>query len=265
LRTRKLRAHPSIEHQMASITMAAISNQQWIYTSRPDGLVGPANYQLRSALLAPELAADEVLVQTRWLSADPYMRINQSSKATWMAPHPIGVVQSGAAVVQVLASASADFATGDFALAQTGWQTHAKVHTSALSKLNPAAAPVQTALGVLGMPGRTAWFGFTEALQPKPMQVLVVSGAAGAVGSLVVQFARLAGVRVLAIAGSAEKCAWLKTIGAEWALNYKDFTDANALQAGIFACCNGVDMYFDNVGGMVSDAVFPLINRRARI
>jgi NADPH-dependent curcumin reductase CurA len=169
-------------------------------------------------------------------------------------------------VSQVLASKAAGFAAGDWVYSYSGWQTHARVHASGLRKLDPAQAPVTTALGVLGMPGRTAWFGLTESGKPHAGEVVVVSGAAGAVGSLVVQFAKRHGARVLGIAGGAAKCDWLRdTLGADWAIDYKAHASADSLGAQIKALTGGVDVYFDNVGGMVTDAVIPLINRRARI
>jgi NADPH-dependent curcumin reductase CurA len=240
--------------------------QQWLYQQAPITVVGPEHYALRTVELDPTLHAGEVLIAARWISVDPYMRINQASGDTWMPPHPLNTVQGAAVVAQVLSSRAEGFAANDWVLAYSGWQTAAKLHYSALTKIDASIAPPQSALGVLGMPGRTAWFGLTEAGQVRAGDVVVVSGAAGAVGSLVVQFAKRHGAKVLAMAGSADKCAWLQTkLGADWALNYRDFSSAEALSAAIKALCGGVDVYFDNVGGTVSDAVLPLINLRARI
>lgn len=243
------------------------THRQWIYRSRPDATVGGEHYELRAAPLELTLGASEVLIEARYFSVDPYMRIGQSGKATYDAePHPLDTVQQGGVVAQVLASNADRFAPGDWVRGYTGWQTHAKAAAADLTPLDPAQAPVTTALGVLGMPGRTAWFGLTEAGRPHAGEVVVVSGAAGAVGSLVVQFAKRHGARVLAIAGGAAKCAWLRDkLGADWTLDYKEFADAEAIGAAIKSLTGGVDVYFDNVGGMVTDAVIPLINRRARI
>ena len=243
------------------------THRQWIYRRRPEAAVGPEHYELREAALNPALAAGEVLIASRWFSVDPYMRIGQSAKPTYDAePHPLGVVQQGGVVAQVLASASDAFAPGDWVRSYTGWQSHAHVAAAELTPLDPGIAPVTTALGVLGMPGRTAWFGLTEAGRPHAGEVVVVSGAAGAVGSLVVQFAKRHGARVLAIAGGAEKTRWLQEkLGADWTLDYRQFSSAEAMGAAIKAATGGVDVYFDNVGGMVTDAVIPHINRRARI
>ncbi|MES2320563.1 MAG: NADP-dependent oxidoreductase [Pseudomonadota bacterium] len=242
-------------------------HRQWIYRQRPQATVGSEHYELREQPLDTALGAGEVLIAARYFSVDPYMRIGQSGKPTYDAePHPLGVVQQGGVVAQVLASQDTGFAPGDWVRSYSGWQSHARVAASALTPVDPAIAPVTTALGVLGMPGRTAWFGLTEAGRAHAGEVVVVSGAAGAVGSLVVQFARRHGARVLAIAGGAGKCAWLRDVlHADWTLDYKAFADADALGAAIKAMTGGVDVYFDNVGGMITDAVIPLINRRARI
>jgi NADPH-dependent curcumin reductase CurA len=170
-------------------------------------------------------------------------------------------------VGQVIASNASGFAEGDWVSAYSGWQLYAKCHQSELTKLDPDAASVTSALGVLGMPGRTAWFGLMEAGKPRPGDTLVVSGAAGAVGSLVAQFGKRAGCRVVGIAGGAAKCAFLTdTLGLDAAVDYRAHTTAESLRAAIDAASGGgVDIYFDNVGGMVTDAVIPLIKLRARI
>ena len=243
-----------------------MKNRQWIYCQAPLAVVGTEHYQMREIDLDEDLQQDFVLIAARWISVDPYMRINQASGDTWMPPHPINTVQGAAVVAQVLKSNATGIIPGDWVLAYSGWQEFAKVHVTALSKIDAGIASPQSALGVLGMPGRTAWFGLTEAGRPSVNEVVAVSGAAGAVGSLVVQFAVRQGAQVLAIAGSDAKCAWLReSLGAKWALNYKDYPDAPALTKAIQAATGGVDVYFDNVGGKVSDAIWPCINRRARI
>lgn len=246
---------------------SATQHQQWIYRQHPTGLVGPEHYELTTAPLSMALSAGEVLVEAKYLSVDPYMRINQSLKPTYNAdPHPLGAVQNGGVVGRVIASQAGTLAVGDWVEGMLGWQTHARCHHSTVRKLDPALAPVSTALGVLGMPGRTAWFGLTECGRPHAGEVVVVSGAAGAVGSLVAQFAKRHGCRVLGIAGGPAKCDWLtNTVGLDWALDYKAFADADALATAIKALTGGVDVYFDNVGGWITDAVIPIINRRARI
>ncbi len=247
--------------------MTTIKNQQWIYIRHPDAIVGPEHYELRSEALSTSLSAGEVLVEAQYISVDPYMRINQSLKPTYNElPHALNTVQTAGVVARVLASSVPHLAVGDSVEGMLGWQTHARVHHSVLRKLDPSIAPVSTALGVLGMPGRTAWFGLTESGRPHAGEVVVVSGAAGAVGSLVAQFAKRHGCKVLGIAGGKAKCTWLReSLGLDWAVDYKAHQSAESLAAEIKALTGGVDVYFDNVGGMVSDAVIPLINRRARI
>jgi NADPH-dependent curcumin reductase CurA len=247
--------------------MKTITQQQWIYRQQPAGAITADHYELLEQQLDTTLGDSEVLLESRYFSVDPYMRIGQSSKPTYDPdPHPLNTVQQSGVVSQVLASKAAGFAAGDWVYSYSGWQTHARVHASGLRKLDPAQAPVTTALGVLGMPGRTAWFGLTESGKPHAGEVVLVSGAAGAVGSLVVQFAKRHGARVLGIAGGTAKCDWLRdTLGADWAIDYKAHASADSLGAQIKALTGGVDVYFDNVGGMVTDAVIPLINRRARI
>lgn len=242
-------------------------HQKWIYRQHPSGIVGPEHYELVSSPLVQDLSDGEILVKAKYLSVDPYMRINQSLKPTYNAePHPLNVVQNAGVVGQIIASRAEHLATGDWVEGMLGWQSHARCHHSAVRKLDPTLAPVSTALGVLGMPGRTAWFGLTESGRPHAGEVVVVSGAAGAVGSLVAQFAKKHGASVLGIAGGASKCQWLTdTVGLDWALDYKSFDSALQLSDAIQDRTGGVDVYFDNVGGWISDAIFPIINRRARI
>lgn len=243
-----------------------LANQAWIYKSRPQGRVGGEHYELRTSELATAVSANEVLVQAKFISVDPYMRIQQAARNTYDVPHPLGIVQRAGVVGTVLASANAGLARGDWVAAYSGWQQFAKCHVSELQKLDPDAAPVTSALGVLGMPGRTAWFGLMEAGRPRPGETLVVSGAAGAVGSLVVQFGKKAGCRVVGIAGGPAKCRYLlETLGVDAAVDYKAFTEASTFASELARVTGGVDVYFDNVGGTITDAVIPLIKLRARI
>jgi NADPH-dependent curcumin reductase CurA len=241
-------------------------NSQWLYRKRPEGLISDEHYELVSTELSMALAVEEVLIEAKYISVDPYMRINQAASKTWMDPHPFNTVQAAAVVAQVLASNSTNFAPGDWVTAYSGWQTHAKCHSSALGKLDPDKAPVTTALGVLGMPGRTAWFGLLEAGRPKAGEVVVVSGAAGAVGSLVVQLAKKQGAIVVGIAGGVDKCEWVRhQLKADFTIDYKQFSSAAAIGQELARQVPGVDVYFDNVGGQISDAVLSRINLRARI
>ncbi len=243
-----------------------MENKQWIYKKRPDTMVGPEHYELVTQDLSTNLAQNEVLLEAKYISVDPYMRIQQSTQRNWEKPFPLNEVQQASVVGQVLKSKSKAFQEGDWALAYSGWQTLSINHQSELTKLDPQLAPVTFALGVLGMPGRTAWFGLTEAGKAKPGETVIVSGAAGAVGSLVVQFAKLQGTNVIALAGSDEKTAWLtQELGADYALNYKHFNNSEQLAAKIREMSDGIDIYFDNVGGWITDAIIPLSNLRARI
>jgi NADPH-dependent curcumin reductase CurA len=244
----------------------SFANRQWFYVRRPEGRVGPEHYELRDSVLPAALAHNEVIVEAQYFSVDPYMRIQQHQRDTYDVPHPLGIVQQGGVVGRVVASASERFAEGDWVYGYNGWQRYAKCHANDLTRLDPEQAPVTTALGVLGMPGRTAWFGLMEAGRPRPGDTLVVSGAAGAVGSLVAQFGKRAGCKVVGIAGGADKCRFLtERLGLDAAVDYKAYADTAGLAEAIQQASGGVDVYFDNVGGRVTDAVISLIKRRARI
>lgn len=247
-------------------------NRQWIYRRRPDGPIGTEHYELVTTELGSDLSPGEALLETHYVSVDPYMRIQQAARPTWEPPHPLGSVQAGAVVARVRAVGSPSSSTaesavreGDWVLASTGWQERARCPVASLTRLDPALAPVTTALGVLGMPGRTAWFGLMEVGRPRPGETLVVSGAAGAVGSLVVQFGRRAGCRVVGIAGGAEKCRFVvEELGADAAIDYRSHAGPGAMDRELGRVAGGVDVYFDNVGGPITDAVLPRFNLRAR-
>ncbi len=243
-----------------------MKNTQWIYRKRPLAQVGAEHYELISQEIADDLAKNEVLIEAKYISVDPYMRIQQAESSSWEAPHPLDCVQGSGVVASVLKSKSDAFNEGDWVYAYSGWQTHAIMHAAELTKLNPQQAPVTTALGVLGMPGRTAWFGLTEAGKPKAGDTVVVSAAAGAVGSLVVQFAKLHGAKVIGITGSDNKNRWLsEELGIAHTLNYKRFNGAKDFALALKELTDGVDIYFDNVGGWITDAIIPQINLRGRI
>lgn len=249
--------------------MSPSSTRQWIYQRRPVGALGPEHYELVTVPLPVDLGPDELLIEADYFSVDPYMRIQQAARPTWEPAHPLGVVQGGDVVGRVRAVGTAasqhSIREGDWVLAHTGWREFARCHVSSVTRLDPTVAPVTTALGVLGMPGRTAWFGLMEAGCPRPGETLVVSGAAGAVGSLVVQFGLRAGCRVVGIAGGPEKCRFVEEVlGADAAVDYRAHADAASLQRELARVMGGVDIYFDNVGGLVTDAVIPLFNLRAR-
>lgn len=249
--------------------MATYDNVQWIYAARPEGVVTEDHYR-RSQITVDDatLAADEVLVEVDYWSVDPYMRIQQSRFDTWEAPHPLGVVQRGATVGRVIAKGSeAGPAIGTVVSTYSGWQGYGVCKVDALTVLPPELQPVSYALGVLGMPGRTAFFGLRDAGRPKPKETLLVSGAAGAVGSIVGQIGKIMGCRVVGIAGSNAKVRHLtETLGFDAAINYKDHSEFKDMKAALQqACPDGIDVYFDNVGGMITDAAMMLINLRARV
>jgi NADPH-dependent curcumin reductase CurA len=245
---------------------APYSNRQWFYVKRPTSRVGSEHYELRESEISGPLAENEVIVRARYISVDPYIRIQQHERNTYDVPHPLGIVQRSGVVGEVVESASPLFVKGDWVSTYSGWQLYARCHHSELTKLDPASAPVSTALGVLGMPGRIAWFGLMEAGRPRPGDTLIVSGAAGAVGSLVAQFGKKAGCKVVGIAGGPDKCRFLlDELKLDRAVDYREHKTHEDLTNALLEATGGVDVYFDNVGGPITDAVIPLIKRRARI
>ncbi|OUM90838.1 MAG: NADP-dependent oxidoreductase [Bacillus thermozeamaize] len=238
-------------------------NQQIILVSRPKGMPTDENFAIVETPI-PQPKEGEVLIQTLYLSVDPYMRGRMSDRKSYVPPYELNGVVGGGAVGRVLQSKSPSYREGDIVLGNYGWQRYAVASADQLQKVNPELAPITTALGVLGMPGLTAYFGLLDIGQPKEGETVVVSGAAGAVGMTVGQIAKIKGCRVVGIAGSDEKTAYLvQELGFDAAINYKTATDLREdLKA---ACPNGVDIYFDNVGGTISDAVMTMLNYQARI
>jgi NADPH-dependent curcumin reductase CurA len=212
---------------------------------------------------APECPASGLLVRTTWISVDPYLRGRMTGNRTYIDPIPVGGVMESSAVGEVVASQHSDFREGDSVTGLWGWQEVVSIDAARVRKLDPAEAPVPTALGILGMPGMTAYFGLTDLCEPKAGETVVVSAAAGAVGSAVGQIAKILGCRVVGTAGSPEKVAFLQSLGFDGALNYR--TDRPYAAALACLCPNGIDCYFDNVGGELTDAVFPLLNPRGQI
>eukprot|EP01104_Vermistella_antarctica_P005331 TRINITY_DN15821_c0_g1_i1.p1 TRINITY_DN15821_c0_g1~~TRINITY_DN15821_c0_g1_i1.p1 ORF type:complete len:365 (-),score=77.91 TRINITY_DN15821_c0_g1_i1:330-1364(-) len=245
-------------------------NKQWIYTKRPESEeVNSEHYTLKeTAVDVKDVSDGQLLVQSHYISVDPYMRIQQAASDTWEAPHPLGVVQGSGMSGVVLHSKSPDFKEGDFVYSYSGWQSHPIIDASKATKLNPEAAPISTALGVCGMPARTAYFGLKEAGKPQAGETLVVSGAAGIVGSIVAQIGKIHGMRVVGVAGTKEKCDYLvNELGLDAAINYKALKNdvAGAVDELKKAAPNGVDVYWDNTGGFITDAIFHCINLRARV
>jgi NADPH:quinone reductase len=238
-------------------------NRQITLASRPSGFPKASDFHLaESPMLWP--AHGQVLVQTIYLSVDPYMRGRMSDAKSYARPLAIGEVMPGGAVGRVLESADPRFQVGSIVQGMLGWQEYAIVDAAELRPIDGSLGPIQTALGVLGLPGLAAYFGLLDVTHPKAGQTVVVSGAAGAVGMLVGQIARIMGCRVVGIAGSDSKVAFLvDELGFDAAFNYKSSSDAYATLAKL--CPAGIDIYFDNVGGAISDAVLRLINVHARI
>lgn len=243
--------------------MPAMKNKQIILASRPTGMLAMDNFATVDAEV-PQPKDGEVLVRTRYLSVDPYMRGRMSDRKSYVAPFAVNDVMNGGVVGEVIESRSAAFKPGDIVTGQLGWQLYSVAGAGELRKVDPNLAPVTTALGVLGMPGLTAYFGLVDIGKPREGETVVVSGAAGAVGMTVCQIAKIKGCRVVGIAGSDEKNEYLENeLWVDRTINYKTADDMK--QALNDACPNGVDIYFDNVGGAVSDAVLPFINKAARI
>jgi hypothetical protein len=237
--------------------------RQFRLAARPVGLPKESDFNLVESPI-PALRSNEVLVKTLYLSVDPYMRGRITGIRTYADPVNIGDVMVGGAVGEIIESNSTGLQPGDFVAGYWGWQDHAVASASWLQKLDPRLAPISTALGVLGMPGMTAYFGFLDLCQPKAGETVVVSGAAGAVGSLVGQIAKIQGCRVIGIAGDDDKIAHIVAdLGFDGAFNYKTTTDYVAKLKEL--CPSGIDCYFDNVGGVISDAVFVLLNPFGRV
>jgi len=205
----------------------------------------------------------DVLRRTIYLSLDPYMRGRMNDARSYATPVALGDIMVGGTVSEVIESRHASFGKGDFLVSMDGWQEYASTPGTGLRKLDPRVAPISTALGVLGMPGLTAYVGLLDIGRAKNGETVVVSAASGAVGSVVGQIARLKGCRAVGIAGSREKCDYIvRELGFHAAANHRAPDLGGALRA---ACPNGIDVYFENVGGASLAAVLPLINRGARI
>ncbi|HYM13224.1 MAG TPA: NADP-dependent oxidoreductase, partial [Bryobacterales bacterium] len=238
-------------------------NKQVRLAARPVGFPKDSDFQLVEAPV-PSPGAGEFLVRVVYLSVDPYMRGRMSDAPSYAPPVQIGEVMVGGAVGRVVESKHAEFRPGDYVAGMFGWQQYAVSDGSGVRKLDPKLAPLSTALGVLGHIGLTAYFGLLDICDPRPGETVVVSGAAGAVGSAAGQIAKLKGCRVVGIAGSDRKIEWLLgDLGFDAAFNYK--ATADAFETLKELCPSGIDAYFDNVGGSITDAVLRLINVHARI
>jgi NADPH-dependent curcumin reductase CurA len=242
--------------------MAQALNQRVLLASRPEGLPRPENFRIVQEPV-PTPADGQLLLEILYLSLDPYMRGRMDDAKSYAKPVDVGAVMEGGTVARVVASRRAGYAVGDIVLSHLGWQRYALSDGENLRKLDPALAPPSTALGVLGMPGFTAWAGLLQIGRPAPGETVVVAAASGAVGSVVGQVARIKGARAVGIAGGAEKCAFVRDVlGFDAVVDHRAPDFAAQLAA---ACPDGIDVYFENVGGKVWDAVFPLLNDFARV
>ena len=244
------------------------SSRQWHLANRPTGEPTSTDVRFVTVDLAP-LAENEVRVQNLFISVDPYMRGRMSDAPSYAPPVQIGETMVGGTVSEVVQSDAPGFRPGDHVLGQTGWQEYAAVdlakhpanHSGGLRVLPPGQPP-STALGILGMPGMTAYCGMLNIGQPKPGETVVVAAAAGPVGSLVGQIAKLHGARAVGIAGGPDKCAHVLGLGFDECLDHHAPDLPGRLAA---ACPDGIDVYFENVGGKVWDAVLPRLNPFARV
>ena len=242
--------------------MAGNVNRQILLKSRPEGAPGLDNFELVERPV-PEPGEGEVLMRTLYLSLDPYMRGRMNAAKSYAKPAAVGEPMVGGTVGEIVASRNPKFSVGDIVLGYGGWQEYALSSGTALRKLDPAAAPVSTALGVLGMPGMTAYVGLLEIGHPKPGETVVVAAASGAVGSVVGQIAKIKGCRAVGIAGGGDKCRFVTgELGFDACVDHRAPDSARALEA---ACPKGIDVYFENVGGAVQQTVWPLLNDFARI
>lgn len=238
------------------------TNRQITLAARPVGLPKESDFKLVETPI-PEPGDGELLVRTTFLSVDPYMRGRMNDRKSYATPVQLGEVMTGGTTGRVIASKNDRFQAGDDVVGQWGWQEYGISDGRGLRKAIPGA-PVSAHLGLLGMPGLTGYFGFLDLCQPQAGETVVVSAAAGAVGSLVGQIAKIKGCRVVGIAGSDEKVRWItEELGFDAGFNYK--TADNLVQKLGELCPDGIDCYFDNVGGPITDAVFSNLHTGARI
>jgi NADPH-dependent curcumin reductase CurA len=241
----------------------ATTSKQVVLAARPSGTPTASDFRLETVQV-PDAAPGEVLVRNLYMSVDPYMRGRMNDRKSYAPPWQIDQPADGRAIGQVVQSQHPQLKVGQHVASMLGWREHFVSNGEGLTPVDRSLAPLSAYLGVLGVPGFTGWYGLKEIGKPKAGETLVVSGAAGSTGSLVVQMGKIFGCRVVATAGTEEKCEWLtKELGADAAINYRTAGDLTAALGK--ACPNGVDIYFENVGGAILDAVLRLINPYARI
>ena len=237
-------------------------NRQIVLASRPVGAPKKENFQLKKTPI-PILNDGEVLLKTMYLSLDPYMRGRMSDAESYAQPIQLGDPIVGGSVCRVEKSLNNNYTEGDLVVAFGGWQDYCVSNTEGLLKLDKNMPNPSYALGVMGMTGFTAYMGFLDIGKPKAGETVVVAGATGAVGSIVAQIAKIKGCKVIGVAGGKKKCDYaIESLGLDACIDHKSSTFSEDLKA---ACSNGIDIYFENVGGSVFDAVMPLLNTQARI
>lgn len=229
--------------------------------ARPRGFPDEELFEVAETSI-PDPADGQLLIRNAYFSVDPYMRPRMNDVRSYVAPYTLGEAMPGGAVGRVAASRNDRFVEGDWVLHQLGWREWALSDGKAIRRVDPSVAPVSTALGVLGMPGFTAWYGLFVLAEPKEGETVLVSGAAGAVGSAAGQMARIAGCRVIGSAGSEEKLAWLRDLGFDAIFNYREQRPREALAE---LAPEGIHMYFDNVGGDHLEAAIGALRTHGRV
>ena len=242
---------------------AAAANREIRLKSRPVGMPRDDNFELVEVPV-PEPGPGEILVRNLWMSVDPYMRPRMFDRKSYIPPFQIGQTLDGGAIGQVIASNDAQFSPGDYVLHFLGWREYAVLRSKAAQKIDPSIAPIQSFLGTVGMPGMTAYVGLFRIGELKEGETVFVSAASGAVGAIVCQIAKIKGCRVIGSAGSEDKVRWLREeIGINAAINYRKAADlATTLEE---AAPDGIDLYFDNVGGTHLEAAFNVLNPFGRV
>jgi NADPH-dependent curcumin reductase len=247
----------------------SLTNKQWHLVSRPSGEPTVDNFKLVETAV-PELQDAQVLVRNHFMSLDPYMRGRMNDGKSYAQPQPLDAVMQGGTVGEVVASKSAAYQVGDKVVGMGGWQQYQVADAQAQSmmrKVDTAHVPLSAYLGAVGMPGITAWVGLMTIIEPKAGETVVVSAASGAVGGIVGQLAKGLGCRVVGLAGGPQKCkAVVEELGFDACIDYKQYADLKSLSAAMKqACPKGIDGYFENVGGMILDAVMLRANAFSRI
>ena len=245
------------------------TNQIIVLDNRPQGEAQASNFKLISAETAP-LQDGQVLVRNHYLSLDPYMRGRMNDSKSYAAPQPLGQVMEGGTVGEVMESRNPKFQVGDVVVGRGGWQHYTVIEPAAMGnyrKVDTSQIPMSHFLGAVGMPGVTAWYGLVKIIAPKAGETVTVSAASGAVGSAYGALAKARGCRVVGIAGSKDKCDYaVNELGFDECVDYKAHTDAISLSKALkVACPNGIDGHFENVGGMVLDAVMMRMNAFSRM